>query len=96
MKFISEKVNRDYIFSLGKDVVRDEYIMAIIIPWIAWYEQYFNISKEEFDLYDENLTEFMNIFNECKRLGTKSTRFLCSEQVKENTLQQLERLREGR
>jgi hypothetical protein len=96
MKYKHEKVNRDYMFSLGKDVVRDEYVMAITVTWVAWYELYFSISKEEFDLYDQNLSEFMNIYTECRRSGTKSNRFLCSDMVKENTSQQLERLREGK
>lgn len=96
MKFQSEKVNQNKIFSLGKDIVRDEYIMAITVCGIAWYERYFSISKEEFDLYDENYDVFINIYNECMELGIKSDRFLCSDKVKENTLQQLERLREGK
>ena len=96
MKYKYEKVNRDYMFSIGKDAVRNEFIMAITVTWVAWYEQYFSISKDEFVLYNVNLPEFMNIYNECRSLGTKSSRFLCSDMVKENTPQQLERLREGK
>ena len=96
MKFKSEKVNQNKMFCLGKDIVRGEYIMAITVCEIAWYQQYFSISKEEFDLYEEKLDEFMNIYNECISSLSGSYRFLCSDKVKENTPQQLERLREGK
>ena len=98
MKFKAEKVNRTKLFSLGKDVVRDEYIMAIVIAGITWYEQYFSISKKEFELYDENIDGdgFIKIYDECFYYGSGSNRYLCSDKLKENTPKQLERLREGR
>jgi hypothetical protein len=95
MKFKKEKTSRYKMFFLGKDLNTDDYIMAITICDVVWYEQYFRITKQELDIYDKSLEEFMNIYEECAALGTKSTRFLCSDKIIENTPEQLERLREG-
>ena len=95
MKFKSEKVNHENMFAIGKDLVRDEYIMAITVCGIAWYDHYFSISQKEFELYDEERDEFMKIYYHCMRSGSGSYRFLCSDKINENVQSQLERLREG-
>lgn len=96
MKFQRIKVNNSKLFCLGIDLIRDEYIMAITICGIAWYEQYFSISEEEFNLYEENEDEFMSIYKECIYSGTANQRFLCSDMIKENNCKQLERLKVGK
>ena len=96
MKFKSEKVNHQNMFAIGKDLVRDEYIMTITVCGIAWYDRYFSISQEEFELYDEEMDEFMKIYYHCMRSGSGSFRFLCSDKINENAQSELERLREGK
>ncbi|URZ17272.1 hypothetical protein [Clostridium felsineum] len=86
MDFQRIKVNNSKLFCLGKDLIRDEFIMSITICEIAWYEQYFSISKDE----------FMSIYEECIYLSTANQRFLCSDMIEENNCKQLERLKEGK
>ncbi|URZ04213.1 hypothetical protein [Clostridium felsineum] len=96
MDFQRIKVNNSKLFCLGKDLIRDEFIMSITICGIAWYEQYFSISKDEFNLYEKNEDEFMSIYEECIYLSTANQRFLCSDMIEENNCKQLERLKEGK
>ncbi|WP_242949803.1 hypothetical protein [Butyrivibrio sp. M55] len=60
--------------------------MACVVTWVAWYDEYFEITKEEYNLFGtERLDE---IANELRNQGSGSSRFLFSDKNEENTKEQ--------
>lgn len=78
------------MYSIGYSPSLDKYILSSIVCWIAWYNRFFEISKEEYDLYKTDLKQLDRIALECHEQGTASKRFICSQKEEENTPAQLE------
>ncbi|MBQ5430446.1 MAG: hypothetical protein IIU28_02190 [Lachnospiraceae bacterium] len=51
--------------------------------------RYFNITREEFNLFTENPETLDILADKCKKFGTGSQRFICSSVTLENTPTQL-------
>ena len=83
----TEKVNSKKLYSIGYNSKLNKYVLADVITWIAWYERYFEITEEEYNMFGtEKLDE---IAENLHRNGTKSGRFLFSVKDEENTPEQL-------
>ncbi|MBQ7265579.1 MAG: ABC transporter ATP-binding protein [Firmicutes bacterium] len=82
------KVRSEKYYSVGYNSKIGKYLLADIIAWVAWYERYFEISKEEYEMFGtEELDAIAEVLH---KEGTKSPRFLFSVKNEENTAVQLE------
>ena len=48
MKLVNEKVRSEKLYSVGFSKELDSYVMSIVVPWIAWYNRYYRITKEKY------------------------------------------------
>lgn len=68
----------------------DEYLLAVTVPYVAYYDQYYSISQTEYLLWQSDVEKLDMIAEECRRENIHSRRFLFSERLEENTKEQLE------
>lgn len=88
LKFlVDEKVNGDKYYLVGYCPKLDKYVLACVVTWIAWYNRYYELTKEEYDSFgSENLDKLAeNLY----RQGMSSERFLFSDKKEENDENQL-------
>ena len=90
MKLENEKVNRNKYYFVGYSPELNKYVLACTITRIAWYNRYYEISKEEYDLFGS--AELDELADTLYRQGTDSERFLFSEKKEENDQKQPELL----
>ena len=82
------KVRSEKYYSVGYNSKIRKYLLADAITWVAWYERYFEISKEEYEMFGfEELDAIAEVLH---KEGTKAPRFLFSDKNEENTAVQLE------
>lgn len=85
MKLTNEKVCKEGLFSVGYHEETGLYVANVIVPWICWYSRYFEITKEEYELFDTDLEKLKEL---CKLLisveVSDNKRFLFSERAEEN------------
>ncbi len=86
MKFISTFVNSDKMYSVGIDEESRKFCMAVVVTWIAGYTRYFELTKEEYDLRENDLERLNGIAESFLRFPRPkdSERFLFSEMKDEN------------
>ena len=84
----TERVRSEKYYSVGYNSKIKKYLLADVIPWIAWYERYFEISEYEYEMFGSD--ELDSIAERAREEGTTSVRFLFSEKNEENTEKQLE------
>ena len=51
MKLVNEKVRSEKLYSVGFSKEFDSYVMSIVVPWVAWYNRYYRITKEEYEAF---------------------------------------------
>lgn len=90
MKLENEKVRRDKYYFIGYSPDLDKYILACAVAWIAWYNRYYEITKEEYDLFGS--AELDELADTMYKQGRNSNRFLFSEKKEENDKKQLDLL----
>ena len=90
MRLVNEKVSRDKYYFVGYSPELDKYVLACAVTRIAWYNRYYEISKEEYDLFGS--AELDELADTLYRQGTDSERFLFSEKKEENDQRQPELL----
>ena len=88
MRLENEKVNRDKYYCIGYSPELDRYVLACAVTWIAWYHRYYEISKEEYDLFGS--AELDELADTLYKQGCNSERFLFSEKKEENNQNQLD------
>ncbi len=82
-----EKVRSEKYYSVGYVLSIDKYVLACVVPWIAWYNRYYEITKDEYDSFGSiKLDELAQLLYEQE---IQTTRFLCSDKNEENTAEQL-------
>lgn len=47
-------VDRDHYYSVGIDKESGEYLMEVVITWIAWYSIYFRLLPEEVEAFKQD------------------------------------------
>lgn len=83
----TEKVNSKKYYSIGYNSKLNKYVLADVITWITWYERYFEITEEEYNMFGTEKLD--DLAESLHRVGTKSQRFLFSVKNEENTPEQL-------
>lgn len=81
-------VRPEKYYSVGYNSKIKKYLLADVITWIAWYERYFEINKNEYEMF--GFDELDSIAERVHKEGLTSARFLFSEKNEENTEDQLE------
>lgn len=84
----TEKVRPGKLYSVGYNPKLNKYVLSATITWMAWYERYYEITEEEYNLFGTDVLDLLA--DDLYRAGTYSKRFLFSDKVKENTEGQLE------
>lgn len=86
MKLENEKIRNEKLYRVGYIPSIDKYVMACVVTWVAWNDEYFEITEEEYNLFGtESLDELANKL--CNQ-GSGSPRFLFSDKSEENTKEQ--------
>lgn len=83
----TEKVRSEKYYSVGYNSKLNKYMLAVVVTWIAWYERYFEITEEEYNMFGSD--ELDAIADSCHRGGPGSQRFLFSVKNEENSAEQL-------
>lgn len=88
MRLTDRRVRTDKWYTVGWSPVLEKYVLAITVGWLANYERYYEISREE---YEQMLTEPQALDESAQQLFAavnNSERFICSEKSDENTAEQ--------
>ena len=80
-----QKVRTKYFYTIRYCSEWKEYLLAITVTYVGWYEQYYIIQKDEYDLWKDNTDQLDAIAEECRKNNIHSKRFLYSEMPQENT-----------
>ena len=82
MKLQNELVRSEKLYRVGYMPNLDKYVMACVVPWVAWYDRYYEVSKEEYDSFGSEALDKLAL--ELNAKGVKSDRFLFSDKKEEN------------
>ncbi len=67
MKFIDLTVQKKERFSIGIEEQTGKYYLSIpVANSLVDYEEYYEISKNEFDIFNKNISLAKNLVNECR------------------------------
>ena len=84
----TERVRSEKYYSVGYNPKIKKYLLVDVVTWIAWYERYFEISEDEYEMFGSD--ELDAIAERFHKEGTASDYFLFSVKNEENTSKQLE------
>ena len=79
-----EKVNSKEYYRIFYSTKQSCFVLACMITDIAWYENYFSLTKEEYDYFISDTEHLNRIAESCFVLGRTSPRFLGSQKQFEN------------
>lgn len=88
MRLDKEKIRAEKLYRVGYLESIDKYVLASVVPWVAWYDRFFEISEEEYRLFKSDLPVLDALAKELDDQGERSERFLFSEKNEENTSEQ--------
>ncbi len=54
MRYRSIYANRDHYYSVGIDDETGEWLMEVVITWVAWYSIYFRLTTAEIECFNED------------------------------------------
>jgi hypothetical protein len=75
----NEKINSQGYYKVGYDKENNQYVLANVVCWIAWYYRYYAISEEEYNWFETDIDKLTSLSNECERGKSSHERFICSE-----------------
>ncbi len=81
---LHEKVNKKECYRIFYSTEQTCFILACIITETVWYENYFFLTKEEYDYFISDMRHLNRIAESCFILGRISPRFLGSQKIFEN------------
>ena len=77
--------NSEKYYSVGTDG-NEDYVMEIVITWVAWYSRYFRISKQEFNWHKNDLRKLDTLADRFYSYKNPKDceQFIYSQKTKEN------------
>lgn len=90
MRLENRRVRTEKWYTAGHSPVLDKYVLAITVGWLANYERYYEISREEYESTYDDAAALDGLAEELFKAVNKSERFICSEKENENTPEQNE------
>lgn len=88
MRLEKEKIRAEKLYRVGYLASIDKYVLASVVPWVAWYDRFFEISEEEYRLFESDLPTLDALAKELGDQGERSERFLFSDKKEENSSEQ--------
>lgn len=88
MRLEKEKIRAEKLYRIGYIACIDKYVLAAVVPWIAWYDRFFEITENEYLLYDTDPAKLDALAKELYDCGNRSERFLFAEKKEENSPEQ--------
>ena len=77
VKLQKQKVNSDKMYSVGYSEGLKKYVLAICIPWVSYYNDYYEITEEEYNMFGTK--KLYDIASSLVNATSSSPRFLYSE-----------------
>lgn len=90
MRVDNEKVRAEKLYRVGYLACIEKYVLASVVTWVVWYDRFFEITEEEYRLFESDLPALDALAKELGELGERSERFLFSDKTEENTPEQEE------
>lgn len=87
-----QKVRTKHYYKIGYCSEWDKYLLVITVPYVSYFDQYYEIKKDEYNLWKDNVEELDAIAKDCREKNIYSNRFLYSQMPQENTKEQLQLL----
>lgn len=88
MRLDKEKVRAEKLYRIGYLAAINKYVLASVVTWVAWYDRFFEISEEEYRLFEGDISTLDALANELREQGESSERFLFSDKKEENSPEQ--------
>ncbi len=88
MRLDNEKVRAEKLYRVGYLARIDKYVLASVVTWVVWYDRFFEISEEEYRLFESDLPRLDALAKELSDQGERSERFLFSDKKEENSPEQ--------
>ena len=87
MRFKALFTDKENYYSVGIDEETGEYVMEVVVTWIAWYSRYFRLTPEEIQRFEEDhhsLSEMARAFVGSGGVTHYGDRMIFSEKTEEN------------
>ena len=83
------KVNKDKYYTVGYCPYLKQYMLAITITWVAWYERYYSISEDEYKWFDSDIDKLNHLVDELLPFGRRLILVLCFQKgiIENNSFQ---------
>lgn len=78
------KVNKDRYYTVSYCPYLKQYMLAIIITWVVWYERYYSILEDEYKWFDSDIDKLNHLVDELYHSGVSNSRFMFSERNIDN------------
>lgn len=88
MRLDNEKVRTEKLYRVGYLAPIDKYVLASVVTWVVWYDRFFEITEEEYLLFESDISKLDALAKELGEQGERSERFLFSDKKEENTAEQ--------
>ncbi len=88
MRLEKEKIRAEKLYRVGYIACIDKYVLASVVTWIVWYDRFFEITEEEYRLFESDLSALDALAKELSDQGERSERFLFSDKKEENSSEQ--------
>ena len=88
MRLDNEKVRAEKLYRVGYIACLDQYVLASVVTWVVWYDRFFEITQEEYRLFESDISKLDALANELREQGERSERFLFSDKKEENSAEQ--------
>ena len=62
MNIQNEKINTKLLYSVGYVPEVDKYILSCVVTWVAWYNRYYEITKEEYEAFGTERLDQLAVF----------------------------------
>ncbi len=89
MKFRAIHTNQENYYAVGFDDDTQQLVLEVVITWIAWYNRYFALTREEFDWFTSDRQRLDDLAAACagvNGIANHRERFLHSQKIEENAL----------
>ena len=89
MKLKTLFIDQENYYSIGIDEETGEYVMQVVITWIAWYSRYFRLTPDEvqrFEADPRSLSGLARAFAGSGAVTKYADRMIRSEKTEENEL----------
>ena len=85
MELEGRKVCQEKLYSIGYIPKLNKYVLECVVPWIVWYNRYYEISEIEYHSFESAPDKLNELADYLHKKSYNSDRFLFSERDEENS-----------